>query len=241
MQIPTNILQWYVGIPALLFLGISGWRSARKRPNQITKNLSVSAFLMTIALIIYVLPVTFTTNGSLMGKAIFVGDLFQYFSLYLIWLIVIRIYLSGNKPLELSAILAATILAGICAGTSYQANIPYNTQIIMKDGHAFLDFAYPFPYAIATGVDFMTLMIVAIHFGKQALKLPNTFGLKWRLLAFAAFFGIVGGLFVSQPILSFDIQSYGYTVSMTIGFLLLAFFLLVASIIRRKENRTITN
>ena len=239
MQIPTNVLQWYVGIPVMLLLGVSGWRSAKKRPNQITKNLSVAGFLMAAALTIYVIPVTFTTDGSLIGKAIFIGDLFQYFSLYLIWLIVIRIYLSGNKPLELAAILAATILAGVCASTSYLANIPYNTQIIMKNGHAFLDFAYPFSYAVATAVDFLSLIIVAIHFGKQAFKLPNSSGLKWRLLAFAAFFGIVGALFVSQPILSFDMQSYGYTASMIIGFLLLAFLLLVASVIRRKESQTI--
>lgn len=210
----------------------------RSSTNQIGTYLTVASFTMLLALMAFMIPTTFISDALLLSWGIFIGDTLQYLTLFIIWLIAVRIFLASHQAVQSLAKIGLALYTGVCVAASYWVNIPYNTRVIRTaDGGYMLDFAYPQYYAILTAIDFLALILLGMYFFTQA-KVATKTSQRWRLRSFAWFFLIMGMVFALQPFLPLDFQSATFSFLQVVGFLSVVVCTVLAMRAARREAST---
>lgn len=229
MSIPTNVIQWYVGFPILLFISIRGWLSGRKAPNTVTSYLTICSTIFTIAVMVYGIPPLVTSNPAVLSWGVFMGDTLQYVGLFVIWQLVVHTFVpkhSSWRYVLQFLILALTI---VCIGNTMYDNLslPYVAQLIHTAKGTTFHISYSKRFSLLTALDYIALMLLGVYYWQQS-RLAKTSAQKWKLIAFSSCFIIFSARLLLLPFLTVESQSLTLPYVLSLGFLTLAIFSAIA-------------
>lgn len=234
MQIPQNVIHWYIGIPILFIAAAYGFKQSQKGQNVINLLLAYGAAIFCLALIVYGIPPLFITDPHALTTTVIIGDILQFCSMALVWLVAVRAFVDG-KTKTILATVGVVALTFACSVVSIVENRANPAHLVTEAGKLTYELSFGRAYLTATAIDYFALVIVGAYFWRQSSLAQKSIQ-KWRVRAFSSFFLLMGIVFAILPFV--NVSSNGGSLSnLFIGaFLLMAAMTLGIVIAGRKKT-----
>lgn len=232
MQLPINVIHFYIAIPVLTYLAIDSLIRYKKNNNQVTFYLGLALLYESLAVICLGIPILLSKNLDLFNFGTYAGDIFQAASFLMLWFISIKAFLA-HKPLLLNiANIGAVSLFVAIVIDAIVRNLdkPYKNEILQRSTNTIsIVYNNTLYYQILNGIDSLVLIFIAVYFWKQANKSPtNSSTIKIKTVSIGFIFAALA--FTVTPALPLNIQPFISAVllthsllAFTIGFVLAGF------------------
>lgn len=221
MQIPQNVIHWYIGIPILFVAAVYGFRQSNKGQNVINLFLAYGAAIFCLALLVYAIPPLFITDSNILTTTVIIGDILQFCSMGLVWLVAVRAFVVGKTKTAI-ATWGVVVLTLVCSMVSVIENRAHPARLISEGGKLTYELSFGRWYLTTTAVDYFALVIVGAYFWQQSRHAQSNVQ-KWRVRAFSLFFMLMGLIFAILPFLNVSFTGG------SISYLFIGAFLLMAA------------
>lgn len=201
MQIPLNVIHYYIGIILTAYLAYSGFTKSTSGAGGLTRSFAVSSLLMCLGLCSYGIPPLLTTNSDALSWGIIVGDLFQFAALVTIWFTVIRIYLNAHAVLSRFVKIAVVVCAIVAQVLTTHDNLKHPVTLTQSNGAWNLNYSYLYWYSIFAAIMYASLLFLSIFLWRQSAKIEKRLQ-RFRVRSFGLLLGGVSLIFISQPLTS---------------------------------------
>jgi hypothetical protein len=204
MYLPINKIQWYVGIPILITIGLFAFYRYRIDKSKLNLVVGWVCLLYTICFVVYGFPVLITSNSEILKITFTVGDLFQFLALFVIWLGVIRVYFIKEGVLRSIAYFLAFLLL---ISSIYISIITNNSSeiVFQQTNGGFWNIVLPtsLMYEVVTSIQFVGFLLFGGYFAYQA-KFNKDILKKIRMYGISSMLIIIGLIYVLQPLLNYS-------------------------------------
>lgn len=240
MQIPLNIIHFYVGVPILFLLAIDLFRRNTRRNNITTWYFACATLSLALSMLFFGVTALLTHDPRLLSLGTFAGDCFQSAAFLFFWFISIRVFF-GSKPrllLFANAVVVCLTIANMANAIWLDLTPPYSARIIgYPDGVITIAYAAPMLYKILTGLTTLSLVFVGFVFWNQSKNAP-THGQKFRLRAMACATSFGALIFIAIPSFPLSSRFDIYDILLSITLLMIAVSSVVGFILNKRSSKT---
>ncbi len=220
MRIPLNLIQFYIGLPLLVFLSVRSFLSNRRSPNTTTLLVGVTTGLYAVSYASQIIPIFFTENSTVLSLGTIVAVFFESLALFFVWQIVFRIYLSNSVSMRRAASVLIGIAATAVAYVGIQAAFIQPTTLQQVGGIWNINIPYPFSQRLLSAFLYSGLLLIAGNFYMQSRQI-NKAPQKILLVGFSLGLTLISLFFFAQPFFGAEIfaNNSGLYILMGVGFI----------------------
>ena len=204
MRIPLNVIQYYIGLPLLIFVSARSFISNSRSPNRVTFLTGVATALFAGTYFCQGWLLLFSQDQVILNLSTALSVAFEVAGLFCIWLIVFRMYAPTNPTFRRIGASIIAIVAGVAAYIGVSAAFSEPTRLLMQDGAWHLDIPYPLGLRVLYAFLYFGLALIGMKFYKQGRQV-KTGSQKALLYLFALGLFIFSGFFLVQPFMGPDI------------------------------------
>ncbi len=206
MQLPLNDIHFFIGFPVLMVLAIDTFLKYRKSGNVTTLYIAMASLFLALSQFCWGFPSLFTKDPQILSYFSFIGDSIQSLMFVMTWLIVVRGYVI-KKRTRIVSYIAITLITLLGIFEAFRVNLfpPYPTYIESLSANSYdIVFTSTTIYSTLTAINSISFLLIAVYFWRSANKSTSK-SQKFRIKSLATAFLIASILYISLPLLTFDV------------------------------------